>query len=30
MEDGMFTLSEINELFVLQEEYRINGSTYLF
>lgn len=30
MEDGMFTLSEINELFVLQEEHRINGSTYLF
>lgn len=30
MEVGMFTLSEINELFVLQDEYEINGSTYLF
>lgn len=30
MEDGIFTMSEIEELFVLQDEYEINGSTYLF
>lgn len=30
MEVGMFTMSEIEELFVLQDEYEINGSTYLF
>ena len=30
MEVGMFTMSEIEEFFVLQEEYEINGSTYLF
>ena len=29
MEVGMYTLSEINELFVLQDEYEVNGSTYL-
>lgn len=27
MEVGMYTLSEINELFVLQDEYEVNGST---
>lgn len=26
----MFTMSEIEELFVLQDVYEINGSTYLF
>lgn len=30
MEFGMFTMSEIEEFCVLQEEYEINGSTYLF
>lgn len=25
----MFTMSEIEELFVLMDEYEINGSTYL-
>lgn len=30
MEVGMLTMSEIEELFVLQDEYEINGSTYLF
>ena len=30
MEVGSFTMSEIEELFVLQDEYEINGSTYLF
>lgn len=30
MEVGMFTMSEIEELFILQDEYEINGSTYLF
>lgn len=30
MEVGMFTFSEINELFVLEEEYRIKGRAYLF
>lgn len=30
MEVGMFTFSEINEMFVLQDEYGINGSTYMF
>lgn len=30
MEDGKLTFSEINELFVLQDEYEINGCTYLF
>lgn len=29
MEVGMFTMSEIEELFVLMDEYEINGSTYL-
>lgn len=29
MEDGMFTFSESNELFVLQDEYINKGSTYL-
>ena len=28
MEVGMFTMSEIEELFVLMDEYEINGSTY--
>ena len=27
MEIGMFTMSEIEELFVLQDEYEINGCT---
>ena len=26
----MLTMSEIEEMFVLQDEYRISGSTYLF
>ena len=30
MEVGMYTMSEIEEFFVLQDEYEINGSTYLF
>lgn len=30
MEVGMFTMSEIEELFVLQDEYELNGCTYLF
>lgn len=30
MEVVMFTMSEIEELFVLQDEYENNGSTYLF
>ena len=29
MKVGMFTMSEIEELFVLVDEYEINGSTYL-
>lgn len=30
MEEGKLTMSEIEELFVLQDEYEINGSTYRF
>lgn len=30
MDVGMFTMSEIEELFVVQDEYEINGCTYLF
>lgn len=29
MKVGTFTMSEIEELFVLEDEYEINGSTYL-
>lgn len=30
MDVGMFTMSEIEEMYVLQDEYEINGCTYLF
>lgn len=30
MKNGMFTMSEIEELFVQQDEYEINGCPYLF
>lgn len=30
MEVGMFTVSEINELIELEDEYRIKGRTYMF
>lgn len=30
MEVGMFTFSEINEKYVLQDEYRNKGSTYMY
>lgn len=30
MEVGKFTMSEIEELFVLQDEYEHNGCAYLF